>query len=170
MPWNAVSFRDMRQSPVAFIMTRFRGADIAYEIVRPYSVELMSKAAGRILIVDDEPILLKMMNVYLGRLGYTVVTASTTQKAWAEAQAAPQAFAVAVLDASMEGTPMVDLAASLLAADARLCVIAASGYPVDITTLQAAAPGRVMFLHKPFTPQMLGNAIGRLIATQEENL
>jgi FixJ family two-component response regulator len=49
-------------------------------------------------------------------------------------------------------------------------VIAASGYPVDITTLQAAAPGRVMFLHKPFTPQMLGNAIGRLIATQEENL
>ena len=70
----------------------------------------------------------------------------------------------------MDGTPMEDLAASLLSADARLCVIAASGYPVDITTLQAAAPGRVMFLHKPFTPQMLGNAIGRMIATQEENV
>ena len=70
----------------------------------------------------------------------------------------------------MDGTPMEDLAARLLAADPRLCVIAASGYPVDITTLQAAAPGRVMFLHKPFTPQMLGNAIGRMIATQEENV
>jgi DNA-binding NtrC family response regulator len=130
----------------------------------------MNKAAGRILIVDDEPILLKMMNVYLGRLGYTVVTANTTEKAWAAAQAAPHAFAVAVLDASMDGTPMEDLAERLLAADARLCVIAASGYPVDITTLQAAAPGRVMFLHKPDTPQMLGNAIGRMIATQEENV
>ena len=60
----------------------------------------MTKAAGRILIVDDEPILLKMMNVYLGRLGYTVVTASSTEKAWAEVQAAPHAFAVAVLDAT----------------------------------------------------------------------
>ena len=130
----------------------------------------MTNAAGRILIVDDEPILLKMMNVYLDRLGYTVVTANTTEKAWAEAQAAPHSFAVAVLDASMDGTPIETLAPSLLAADARLCVIAASGYPVDITTLQAAAPGRVMFLHKPFTPQMLGNAIGRLVATQEENV
>ena len=130
----------------------------------------MTNAAGRILIVDDEPILLKMMNVYLGRLGYTVVTANTTEKAWAAVEASPDAFAVAVLDASMDGTPIETLAPRLLAADARLCVIAASGYPVDITTLQAAAPGRVMFLHKPFTPQMLGNAIGRLVATQEENV
>ena len=130
----------------------------------------MTNAAGRILIVDDEPILLKMMNVYLDRLGYTVVTANTTEKAWAAVEASPDAFAVAVLDATMDGTPMEDLAASLLASDARLCVIAASGYPVDITGLQAAAPGRVMFLHKPFSPPMLGNAVRRMIGTQETDL
>jgi DNA-binding NtrC family response regulator len=130
----------------------------------------MTNAAGRILIVDDEPILLKMMNVYLGRLGYTVVTANTTEKAWAEMDAAPDAFALAVLDATMGGVSMEDLAAHILAANPRLCVIAASGYPVDIGTLQSAAPGRVMFLHKPFSPEMLGAAIRRMLGTQKEDV
>ncbi len=130
----------------------------------------MTNAAGRILIVDDEPILLKMMSVYLGRLGYAVVTAGSTEKAWAEMQAAPHEFAVAVLDATMSGIPMEDLTSRILAADSRVCVIAASGYPVDIAALQAAAPRRVTFLHKPFTPEMLGSAIRRMIATQEEDI
>ena len=101
-----------RQSPIAFIMTPFwpRGGPAGYQWFggRTFRInrcdhhpdEPMTKAAGRILIVDDEPILLKMMNVYLGRLGYTVVTANSTEKAWAEVEAAPHAFAVAVLDAT----------------------------------------------------------------------
>ena len=130
----------------------------------------MTKAASRILIVDDEPSLLMMMGVYLGRLGYAVVSTGSTEKAWAEMEAAPHAFALAVLDATMIGIRMEDLAARMLAASPRLCVIAASGYPVDIAMLQAGAPGRVMFLHKPFSPEMLGNAVRRMIGTQEENV
>ena len=38
------------------------------------------------------------------------------------------------------------------------------------TALQAAAPGRVAFLHKPFTPEMLAAAIRRMLAAQEESL
>jgi hypothetical protein len=34
--------------------------------------------------------------------------------------------------------------------------------------LQAEAPGRVIFLHKPFTPAMLARAVRRMLATQEE--
>ena len=130
----------------------------------------MTNAASQILIVDDEPSLLKMLTVYLRRLDYAVVAADSTEKAWAEVEAAPHAFALAVLDATMSGIPMLDLAARMLAADPRLCVIAASGYPVDITVLQAAAPGRVIFLHKPFSPEMLGNAVRRMIATQEADV
>jgi len=130
----------------------------------------MTNAASQILIVDDEPSLLKMLTVYLRRLDYAVVAADSTEKAWAEVEAAPHAFALAVLDATMSGIPMLDLAARMLAADPRLCVIAASGYPVDITVLQAAAPGRVIFLHKPFSPEMLGNAVRRMIATQETDV
>ena len=60
-----------------------------------------------------------------------------------------------------------DLASQLLMVTPRLCVIAASGYPVDMTLLEAAAPGRVAFLHKPFAPEMLANAVRRMIGTQE---
>ncbi|MEO8592733.1 MAG: response regulator [Candidatus Solibacter sp.] len=130
----------------------------------------MTPANDRILIVDDEPILLKMLNVYLGRLGYSVVAVTSSERAWEEVQAAPQSFAVAVLDATLKGTSMEELAARMLAADGRLCVIAASGYPVDITGLQTAAPGRVMFLQKPFTAEMLGNAVRRMIAGQEKDI
>jgi DNA-binding response OmpR family regulator len=65
----------------------------------------MTNAANRILLVDDEPSLLKMMSVYLGRLGYAVVTAGGTENAWATVKAAPRAFALAVLDGTMSGIP-----------------------------------------------------------------
>ena len=130
----------------------------------------MTKGASQILIVDDEPSLLKMMSFYLARLGYAVLTAGNTEKAWAEVEATPHGFAVVVLDATMDGIPMEDLASRILAADPQVCVIAASGYPVDITRLQAAAPGRVVFLHKPFAPEMLGSAVRRMFGTQEEDV
>jgi DNA-binding NtrC family response regulator len=130
----------------------------------------MSSAPGRILIVDDEPALLKMMSAYLSRLGYEVTTASTTEGAWSEIEAAPSSFAGAVLDATMTGLSMETLALRILGAGPGLFVIAASGYPLDMTAIEATAPGRVMFLHKPFAPEMLARAVRRLLAAQEEEL
>src|SRR2546421_6202280 len=95
---------------------------------------------AQILIVDDEPSLLKMMSVYLRRLGYEVVTALNAEDGLVALRAQPGGFAVAVLDATMAGPTLEDLAGQMLTATPRLCVIAASGYPVDMTHLEAAAP------------------------------
>jgi len=130
----------------------------------------MDPATGQILIVDDEPPLLRIMSLFLGRLGYSVTTADTTGKAWSLVEADPGAFAAAVLDGSMAGMSMEDLALRLLRANPVLRVLAASGYPVDMTALAAVAPGRVAFLLKPFTPEMLATAMRRLLAAQEEDL
>jgi two-component system cell cycle sensor histidine kinase/response regulator CckA len=130
----------------------------------------MEQVTGRILLVDDEPPLLKMMSLYLGRLGYSVTTAATTDKAWAEVEAAPGGFDIAVLDATMPGMPLHELALKMLAANANMRVLAASGYPVDMSDVKAQAPGRVDFLHKPFTPEMLATALRRMLAPQEEDL
>ena len=130
----------------------------------------MNHANRRVLIVDDEPALLRMMSVYLGRLGYRATSAGTTEKAWAAVGATPEDFAVVVIDASMAGLSMEDLALRILAANPSVCVIAASGFPVDMSVMEAAAPGRVMFLHKPFTPEMLAAAVRRMLASQEKEL
>jgi CheY-like chemotaxis protein len=130
----------------------------------------MDHDTGRILIVDDEPPLLRMMSLYLGRLGYDVTTADATDEAWELVEADPASFVVAVLDGSMAGMSMEELASRLLRSNPSLCVLAASGYPVDMTALSAQAPGRVAFLLKPFTPQSLAAAVGRLLAAKEEEL
>ena len=128
----------------------------------------MEHSTTRILLVDDDPSLLKMMGVYLGRLGYSVTLANSTEKAWAEVEAAPSGYAIAVLDGSMPG--MEDLALKMLRANPSLCVVAVSGYSVDTTAIEAAAPGRVAVLQKPFAPEMLAAAVRRMLAAQEEKL
>jgi len=128
----------------------------------------MAKPSGRILIVDDQPALLRMMSSYLTRLGYTVSTSNTTEKAWAYMEANPAGIDVAVLDATMPGLSMPELASRILNANPKLRVLGASGYPVDMAAVEAAAPGRVAFLHKPFTPEMLAAALRSLLDAQKE--
>jgi DNA-binding NtrC family response regulator len=108
-----------------------------------------------------------MMSVYLRRLGFQVVTAMSAEAGLEAIKAEPGGFAVVVLDATLAGPTLEDLASQMLMVTPRLCVIAASGYPVDTTVLESAAPGRVAFLHKPFAPEMLANMVRRMIGTQE---
>jgi DNA-binding NtrC family response regulator len=82
----------------------------------------------------------------------------------------PGEFGVAVLDATMPGIGLDDFALEMLAASPGLCVLAASGYPLDMSALAAQAPGRVEFLQKPFTPEMLAAAVRRLFGAEEENV
>lgn len=124
---------------------------------------------GRILLVDDEPALLKMMRVYLERRGHSVSTSSTTEQAASMIDAEPLSHAVAVLDATMAGLSMEELALKMLHANPSLRVLATSGYPVDMSRLERAAPGRVAFLHKPFTPAMLAESIRGMLAAQTKN-
>jgi DNA-binding NtrC family response regulator len=128
----------------------------------------MKRSEGRILIVDDEPALLKMMSAYLERLGYQVETSSSTDEAWERVQANPGGYSVAVLDATMPGLSLDELALNILNAAPSIRVLAASGYPVDMTSMEKAAPGRVLFLPKPFTPEMLVTTIRSMLASQEE--
>ena len=125
---------------------------------------------AKILIVDDEPPLLKMMSAYLSRLGYTVTTSSSTEDAWKEVEAAPGGFDAAVLDGTMPGMSLEELVRQLVRANPAIAVIAASGYAVDMAAVEAAAPGRAAFLLKPFSPEMLAEAVRRMLGTQEEKL
>jgi len=128
------------------------------------------ETASRILIVDDELSLLKMLGMYLGRLGFAVTATASMEAARSALEASPSGFDVVVLDASMGGGSTEEFALRALAAHPRLCVLAASGYPVDMTAMERAAAGRVGFLHKPFTGEMLAAAIRRMLAAQKEEL
>ena len=125
---------------------------------------------AKILIVDDEPALLKMMGLYLKRVGYQVTALDGSDRAWAEVEAAAEECAAAVLDATLRGMSTEALALKLLAANPSLCVVVASGYPVDMSAIEAAGQGRVSFVQKPFTSETLVRTLRRLIGPEEKNL
>jgi DNA-binding NtrC family response regulator len=130
----------------------------------------MDAPRPKIMIVDDDPALLKMIGLFLNRMGYDVTTKDGTDRAWADMESRVGEFAGAVLDASMGGLSTQDLALRLLNANPSLCVVVASGYPVDMAALEAVAGGRVQFVQKPFTAETLASTLRRMIAAQEEGI
>lgn len=130
----------------------------------------MESPQNRVLIVDDEPPLLKMMGVYLTRKGFSVTTADTTERAWTIIESAPGEIDAAVIDGSMRGLSAEELGLRMLAASPAACVLIASGYPVDMSRLEAAGAGRVGFVQKPFTAQSLAGTLRRMLAPKEEGV
>ena len=126
--------------------------------------------ARRILIVDDEPALLRMMGLYLARVGYQVTSVATTDAAWAAVSTSPGEFAAAILDATMTGLSTEALALKLLAADGAVSIVVTSGYPVDMTAVEQAGGRRVGFVLKPFTAESLTGELRRLIGEKEEGV
>jgi DNA-binding NtrC family response regulator len=130
----------------------------------------MNPAAQKILVVDDEPPLLKMMGVYLSRVGYAVTLFDSSDRAWTAMEPMAHEYAAAVLDATLRGMSTEELALKLAAAGPALRIVVASGYPVDMSAIEAAAPGRVSFLLKPFTADTLIRTLRRLLGAEEEDV
>ena len=130
----------------------------------------METQGNRILIVDDEPALLKMMGVYLTRKGFVVTTLDSTERARLAIRNSAAEIDAAVIDGSMRGLSAQDLALQLLAANAAARVIVASGYPVDMTRLEEAGAERVCFIQKPFTSESLAGTLRRMLASEEEDV
>jgi DNA-binding NtrC family response regulator len=117
-------------------------------------------APARILIVDDEPPLLKVMQNYLTRLGYEVETSASADHAWALVKADPRGYALILLDVTMPGMSAEELARKALELSPETRLIVSSGYPVDLSCFQSGT----VFLQKPFTPDMLADAVARRLA------
>jgi DNA-binding NtrC family response regulator len=123
------------------------------------------RPSARILVVDDEQQLLKILTRYLARLGYGVVAASSTEEAWEHIRAAPDGYALALIDATMPGLSAEELTRRILDANHSIRVIACSGYPITREEFSSLDPERVSFLHKPFSPDMLAELVRGLIGS-----
>jgi DNA-binding NtrC family response regulator len=123
-------------------------------------------AGARILVIDDDAALLAFTCKYLSRLGYRVVPYRSAEEAWTHFQAVAAHYSLAVIDLSMPGISGGHLAQMMFGLDPEIRLILTSGYPFDPQGSLEAEPDRVAFLHKPFTPAMLAEAVNRLIRTE----
>ena len=139
----------------------------ATEVSAPTPSAALPKGRGRILLMDDEPAILKFTQRVLGELGYDTAVAADGDAALQLAHAARDAgtpFDLAILDLTvpggMGGRECLD---RLRASDPDMRAIAASGYSTDPIMCEPGRHGFAGVLAKPFLPLELANVVARVL-------
>ena len=112
-----------------------------------------------ILVVDDEPIVLRMMERILSTAGYTVHAASNGLRALEVAASLPTPPAAMVSDVRMAPVDGPSLARLMRRASPGTRVLFVSGYPADPDHGPLLGP----LLRKPFMPDQLVEAVAAML-------
>lgn len=103
---------------------------------------------GRILVYDDDRLLLEVLVTMLGREGYQVTATHSEQEAIALARA--QHFDLAVVDLGRQRSKGYDLVRVVSATNPETPVVAMSAYPAQ-EVVRFAREHAQAFLEKPFS-------------------
>jgi CheY-like chemotaxis protein/anti-sigma regulatory factor (Ser/Thr protein kinase) len=103
----------------------------------------------RILLVDDEDALLKILRRMLERLGYRVTAANNGSEALNLFRLAPSSFDLVITDQTMPGLRGSDLAGEIIAVRNDIPVILCTGFSDQIDEASAFEMGIRAFVSKP---------------------
>ena len=101
----------------------------------------------KILVVDDEPTICSMMNVFLTQIGYQVKTVNSGEDAIAIFDEDPPDMVL--LDISMPGMRGIDVLQQMKTQKADCGVIMLSAYGDDQTIQEALDMGAYCYIQKP---------------------
>jgi two-component system alkaline phosphatase synthesis response regulator PhoP len=121
---------------------------------------------AKILVVDDEPIVHRLLQHHLERAGYEMIGASNGKEALQLANSeSPQLIVMDVMMAEMDGlTALRSLKKEEDTKGIPVIMITANSHYV--TQQESEAAGASLFLTKPFSPIQLLNEIRRLVPSQ----
>jgi DNA-binding NtrC family response regulator len=117
----------------------------------------------KILLVEDEPPLLQLIEKYLQRLGFQVETYLRSFDALRQFEAAPDGYGMVIADLGMPDMPGDTLLTRMLEIRPDLRILVCSGSPFFIENLPESLQQQVAFLQKPFMPKMLAEAVENLL-------
>jgi two-component system cell cycle sensor histidine kinase/response regulator CckA len=125
--------------------------------------QLLPRSRGeRILVVDDEPTLVRLVSRMLSRVGYQVVGHDDANAALAAFRASPHAFDAVVTDLSMPAMSGFELVTALRALRPDVPVLMTSGDLDDDARSRADLAGIQELIPKPNTVGMLVAALDRV--------
>jgi PAS domain S-box-containing protein len=117
----------------------------------------------RILLVDDEKAIIKMETRALERLGYTVVSYTSSMEALEVFQANPAVFDLVITDMAMPNLPGDKFSEELLKISPDLPIFICTGFSESMTEKKAAVLGIKKFLLKPIVIQDLSLKIREVL-------
>jgi CheY-like chemotaxis protein len=104
-----------------------------------------------ILLVEDEPSILRMTRMMLERKGYTVLTATTATEAMEKAKNHSISIDLLMTDVVMPEMNGRDLAVKLMELYPNIKLLFMSGYTADVIARQGVLDDGVAFIQKPFS-------------------
>jgi two-component system response regulator HydG len=116
---------------------------------------------GRILIVDDEPIVRDSLAQWFTAEGYEITAAENARQALEKA--AQARFDLALLDIKMPGMDGIELQQRLAEAEPDLPIIIMTGYATVETAVQALKRGAYDYLTKPVDPDELTHLVAKAL-------
>lgn len=119
---------------------------------------------AKILLVDDEEPLLRLMKLYLERGGHKALTASDGAQCL-QALSEDPAIDLLVLDMSLPDIDGEPVSTRVLTRFPTLSVLIASGAPVDAAQLPLSGR-KIAFLRKPFRPTEFSQAVEALLESE----
>jgi PAS domain S-box-containing protein len=121
----------------------------------PSAAPAARRAAGTVLLVEDEAALRSMIQEILEEAGYTVLASATPEEAITAARSHPGAVHLMLSDVVMPGMGGRDLAAQVSALRPGLRVLYMSGYTDEAIVHHGMLDAGTQFLQKPFTSEAL---------------
>ena len=128
-----------------------------------FETSLSPATPGTILVIDDEPYILRSLSYLLQREGYTVLVAGNAEEAYRLSEQTPS-IDVLLTDVVMPGTSGPELTKRLVERRPALKVIYMSGYTEDAIIHHGVLNPGISFLHKPFTAESLGQKMHEVLA------
>ena len=112
-----------------------------------------------VLLVEDEPALLRLGTLLLTRLGYRVISAPRPEDALRLADEHAGAIDLLITDVVMPGMNGREVAARITARDPRVKCLFTSGYTADVVAHHGVIDAGVHLLEKPFSLDRLAAAV-----------
>lgn len=114
-----------------------------------------SRGTETILLVEDEPTMMRMTTVMLEKQGYTVLVASSPSEALRLASELGDKISLLITDMVMPGMNGRDLAGILQQANPRLKCLFMSAYTANVIAANGMLGDGVHFIQKPFSREDL---------------
>ncbi len=119
----------------------------------------------KVLVVDDEPIVLTSCRMVLEAEGCEVTMAGTVQEALAALEA--QTFGLLLVDVKMPVLDGMYLVRQVRKNRPGMPIVVMSGYSTDDTVREALELGAATFIAKPFTPDELADTVRSVLKPRE---
>ncbi len=123
----------------------------------------LPRGIERILVVDDEPLLVDIIGRTLISLGYSVLTCTDSRDALQQFYDHADAIDLIITDMTMPHLTGIELAQSVLAASPEMPIILCTGYSEYISADQARKIGVREFVAKPVDSKTLAEVVRKVL-------